>query len=64
MNRKEIYVFMFYILLTTVCMIISLFLFAKYNLNLWGGISLGCYVGFIISFILWKFYGRRAVAAP
>ena len=61
MNKKELYVFMFYILLIAVCMIISLFIFGKFNLNLWAALSFGSYVGFLLTFFLWKLYGSKYV---
>ena len=61
MNKKELYVFMFYILLIAVCMIISLFIFGKFNLNRLAGLAVGCFTGFIISLLLWEFYGSKYV---
>ena len=61
MDKKEISVFMFYILLIAVCMAISLFIFGKFKLNLWGGLCVGFIVGFVLSLILWKFFGSKYV---
>lgn len=61
MNKKELYVFMFYILLIAVCKIIFLLIFGNFKLNPWAAMTIGSYVGFLISIILWKFYGSKYV---
>jgi hypothetical protein len=64
MNRKELNVFMFYILLIAFCMIISVFIFGNLKLNLWAGLCVGFIVGFVLSLILWKFYGSKYANSP
>ena len=64
MNRKELNVFMFYILLIAFCMIISVFIFGNLKLNLWAALCVGFIVGFVISLILCKFYGSKYANSP
>lgn len=61
MNKIELYIFMFYVPIITLCMIASLFVFRKYNINLWYALITGIMVGMLISYVLWTFYGKSYV---